>query len=81
MEVMKIKNVSETAYRFSTVLKFLPGETVTVSKKDIEAKPVINALIKTGHLQVISVQGAPEPAVETRTVQEVANEPEVVEEV
>lgn len=65
MEVMKIKNVSETAYRFSTVLKFLPGETVMVSKKDVESKPVIKALIAGGHLKVVGAQ----------------NEPEVVEEV
>lgn len=65
MELIQIKNVSETAYRFSPILKFLPGETVTVSKKEVDAKPVINLLIKAGRLQVVGAQ----------------NEPEVVEEV
>ena len=74
MELIKIKNVSETAYRFSPILKFLPGESVIVSKKEVDAKPVLGMLIKSGRLQVLGAQGEPDPSVE-------AKEPEVIEEV
>lgn len=72
MELIQIKNVSETAYRFSPILKFLPGETVTVSKKEVDAKPVINLLIKAGRLQIVGAQAS---------TKEVAGDTEVVEEV
>lgn len=55
--IYKIKNVSDTAYRFSTVLKFLPGETVVVTEQDMKSKPVIETLIKSGHLKLVSGKG------------------------
>lgn len=61
MELITIKNVSETAYRFSTVLKFLPGETITISKADLDSKPTIKALIKGGHLEIVGAKNKPEP--------------------
>lgn len=63
MELVKIKNVSETAYRFSTVLKFLPGETVTITQKDLDSKPTIKALIAGGHLKIVDTKSKKEPEV------------------
>lgn len=69
MELIEIKNVSETAYRFSSVLKFLPGETVTVTKEDVESKPTIKALIKGGHLKVVGAKN--EPKTKKEVIEEV----------
>lgn len=55
--VYRIKNVSDTAYRFTPVLKFIPGETTVVSDSDIKSKPVIELLIKSGHLKMVGGQG------------------------
>lgn len=52
-QLYKIKNISETAYRFSSVLKFIPGETVVVSSDDLKAKPVIQLLIDDGKLKIV----------------------------
>lgn len=54
--IKQIENVSETAYRFSTILKFIPGTITTVSEEDIKAHPVINTLIKNGKLKVVGAK-------------------------
>lgn len=56
-ELKQIENVSETAYRFSSVLKFIPGAITTVSEADIKNHPVIDLLIKNGKLRVVGAQG------------------------
>lgn len=55
-ELKQIENISDTAFRFSTVLKFIPGTVTTVSEADIKAHPVINSLIKNGKLKVVGAQ-------------------------
>ena len=55
--VYKIKNVSDTAYRFTPVLKFIPGETTVVSDADMKSKPVIELLMKSGQLKMVGGQG------------------------
>ena len=54
--VYKIKNVSDTAYRFTPVLKFIPGETTVVTESDLKSKPVIELLIKIGKLKKVGGQ-------------------------
>ena len=61
--VYKIKNVSDTAYRFTSVLKFIPGETTVLSDADMKSKPVIELLIKSGHLKMVGGQGKKEKEV------------------
>ena len=61
--VYKIKNVSDTAYRFTPVLKFIPGETTVVTDKDLKSKPVIELLIKSGHFKMVGGQGKKEKEV------------------
>lgn len=56
-ELKQIENVSETAYRFSAVLKFIPGAITTVSEADIKNHPVIDLLIKNGKLRVVGAKG------------------------
>ena len=62
--VYKIKNISETAYRFTPVLKFIPGETTVVTDSDLKSKPVIELLIKSGHLKMVGGQGKKEEVIE-----------------
>ena len=57
-EIKKIENVSDTAFRFSTVLKFIPGTVTAVSEADIKAHPVINSLIKNGKLKVVGAKNS-----------------------
>lgn len=63
-QLYKIKNVSETAYRFSSVLKFIPGETVVVSSDDLKAKPVIQLLIDNGKLKIVGGKNKPTEDIE-----------------
>ena len=63
-EIKRIKNVSETAYRFSTVLKFIPGEVTLVSEDDIKSHPVINLLINNGKLKVVGAKNKAKEEIE-----------------
>ena len=54
--IKQIENVSETAYRFSAILKFIPGAVTAVSEEDIKSHPVINTLIKNGKLKVVGAK-------------------------
>lgn len=63
-EIKRLKNVSETAYRFSTILKFIPGSVTSVSEEDIKAHPVIDLLIKNGKLEVVGAKNKKEEVIE-----------------
>lgn len=63
-QLYKIKNISETAYRFSSVLKFIPGETAVVSSDDLKAKPVIQLLIDNGKLKIVGGKNEPTEDIE-----------------
>lgn len=63
MELISIENTSDTAYRFTPVLKFIPGEITRISKKDLESKPMIKNLIQSGKLKIVGAQNEPEQEV------------------
>lgn len=52
-----IKNNTDRAFRFSTTVKFMPGETTVVNKVDYDAYPSIALLIKRGDLSMVGGQG------------------------
>lgn len=52
-ELLQIENVSETAYRFSSILKFLPGQITTIAADELKTKPAIQLLIDNGTFKVV----------------------------
>lgn len=63
-KVIKIENVSETAYRFSTVLKFIPGQVTVVTEEEMKSKPVIQLLIDRGILKIVGAKNKPTEEIE-----------------
>ena len=59
MKLISIKNKTEQAFRFNTVIKFIPGETTVISEEDYKAFPVIELLIKRGDLEIVGEAGKP----------------------
>lgn len=60
MELISIENTTDIAYRFTPVLKFIPGEITRITKKDLESKPMIKKLIEGGQLKIVGAQNEPE---------------------
>lgn len=54
-----IKNVGDYAVRFSPILQFLPGETVTVSESTMKKIPAIGILIERGIFKNVTKKHAP----------------------
>ena len=57
-KLISIENTTDTAYRFTPVLKFIPGQITKITEKEYNYKPMIKTLIEKGIFRVVGEEGA-----------------------